>query len=945
MRTISGRSFFICRRPWFVMVAAVSTGLGAAAENSGSVPGWTGLNPALVSSGRIWQPAADPVRTAAGALNPTKGRPPAILDARVGVNTRLGNDPAGLPAEQRGQAEPHLIRCVSRPDLLLAAFQEGRYSAGGGSIGCGYSVSRDGGATWARGLIPGLTIASGGPYRRATDPVAAAGPQGDLYLNTLGSIDEGFGLAAVVVSRSTDEGATWSEPVVVYRSPNAQFAPDKNWLAANEFPGSPTIGRLVCTWTNFTRNAAGLATGNNLVSSRSDDRGVSWTPPIEITPAGSSNQGTQPLFLADGSLAVVYVAFPNPNNAAQFRIECKVSRDGGLTFPAAATTVVPIVFGWDDPEMREGVFLPSATVARQSGELFVTYTAMIGNSPRVMVTRSIDSGTSWSAPVAASDQPDGFSVMNPAVGTSPDGSVVAVVFMDKRVAPGGRGAVDLYVAQSFDHGATWQKNLRLSSQSSDLRYGPLTASGVMLGDYLAVAPAFGGSQPWVAIWCDTRLGDADPYTVRFSPSTTPDFGAWSIARGLRPVTPLTGLSLDSDGDGDADYFEFIAGTETGAIKSGEALFIRGTTPDITDVFWTERGEIERPGYIHGVSRTGAASLGINNPFGSSASLIGNVPPGDYPSVSPAAGLVWRGARFTGLTGASAFSRSVKFSAGLPVAASGQVAVSQTEARLTNLSTRGRGGDPATPLIVGFVVDSRKTILVRGAGPGLTALGLPGAMPDPFLTLAVATNGNPTVATNDNWNEGAATLELFARLGAFPFVIGSRDAALTQLFGANPYTALLKAAAGGAGVCLLELYDADPGPASGRLVNLSARGLAGVGDNALIAGLVISGTQPRRLLVRAVGPALAGFGVEGALPDPVLTLYRGDRALATNDDWEISRSAAVIAATAQRVGAFPLPAAGLDAALLVTLPPGAYTAVITSADGGMGVALIEVYDAD
>jgi hypothetical protein len=221
----------------------------------------------------------------------------------------------------------------------------------------------------------------------------------------------------------------------------------------------------------------------------------------------------------------------------------------------------------------------------------------------------------------------------------------------------------------------------------------------------------------------------------------------------------------------------------------------------------------------------------------------------------------------------------------------------------------------------------------------------GTMADPVLTLSTATTGAPVVAINDNWSQGTATSALFARLGAFPFLTGSLDAAVSQSLAANPYTVLLTAGSGAPGASLVELYDADQFPAPARLVNLSARGGAGSGENALIAGFVVSGTQPRRILVRAIGPGLTGFGVPGALADPVLTLYRGDRALATNDDWEISRSSAALAATARQVGAFALPAGSLDAALLVTLPPGAYTAVVTSADGATGVALIEVYDAD
>src|SRR5260221_9234231 len=107
--------------------------------------------------------------------------------------------------------------------------------------------------------------------------------------------------------------------------------------------------------------------------------------------------------------------------------------------------------------------------------------------------------------------------MNPAVTVTPDGRAVSVVFMDKRNAPGGRGFVDHYVAQSFDGGASWQPNLRLTEVSSDIRFGPQTPTGVMLGDYLAIAPSLANDQPCVAIWCDTRTGDADPFIARFTP--------------------------------------------------------------------------------------------------------------------------------------------------------------------------------------------------------------------------------------------------------------------------------------------------------------------------------------------------------------------------------------------------------------------------------------------
>ena len=113
---------------------------------------------------------------------------------------------------------------------------------------------------------------------------------------------------------------------------------------------------------------------------------------------------------------------------------------------------------------------------------------------------------------------------------------------------------------------------------------------------------------------------------------------------------------------------------------------------------------------------------------------------------------------------------------------------------------------------------------------------------------------------------------------------------------------------------------------------------------LIAGFVIAGSEPKRLLIRGVGPALAGFGVGGVLADPQLAIYRqgSAAALRQNDDWGLGGGAALAAAAAQ-AGAFALPANSRDAALLLVLEPGAYTAQISGAGASTGVALLELYD--
>lgn len=137
----------------------------------------------------------------------------------------------------------------------------------------------------------------------------------------------------------------------------------------------------------------------------------------------------------------------------------------------------------------------------------------------------------------------------------------------------------------------------------------------------------------------------------------------------------------------------------------------------------------------------------------------------------------------------------------------------------------------------------------------------------------------------------------------------------------------------------------PRPES-RVMNLSGRAFVGSGDNVLIPSFVITGSQPKTVLIRAVGPTLADFSVPGYIAEPTLTLFSGPDAIHSNTRWATAANADDIAATAASVGAFPLPRERADSALLVTLAPGPYTAHIrASGTTAGGIALFEVYDAD
>jgi hypothetical protein len=258
--------------------------------------------------------------------------------------------------------------------------------------------------------------------------------------------------------------------------------------------------------------------------------------------------------------------------------------------------------------------------------------------------------------------------------------------------------------------------------------------------------------------------------------------------------------------------------------------------------------------------------------------------------------------------------------------------------LSNLSVRSRAGTGAQTLIVGFVTrNGNKPLLIRGIGPTLGGFGVGNPLADPVLSVTSA--GGAQVASNDDWLPSLSGV--FAQVGAFALQVGSLDAAISTTVTADLYSAQVAGVGGATGVALVELYDVvAPVSASGpRLVNVSARTQVGTGADILIAGFAIGGTGPRTLLIRAVGPTLSGFGVEGALVDPRMELYRDSTKLDENDDWV----PATVTPVATSVGAFPLPVGSRDAALVVTLQPGSYTVQVSGANSGTGVALIEIYD--
>ena len=260
--------------------------------------------------------------------------------------------------------------------------------------------------------------------------------------------------------------------------------------------------------------------------------------------------------------------------------------------------------------------------------------------------------------------------------------------------------------------------------------------------------------------------------------------------------------------------------------------------------------------------------------------------------------------------------------------------------LLNVATRGEVGGGDSVLIGGFIISGQGTtrLLLRAIGPSLTQAGVSGALADPTLELHNASGA--IIARNDNWQTtelgGVITSDQVTAIrnsGIPPS--DARESAIVANLSPGLYTAITRGVNNSSGVGLTEIYDLDTAP-NPALVNISTRGNVLTADQVLIGGFIVGGPDPTRVLIRALGPSLAGAGVSNALADPTLELHDANGVLLqANDDWAESQKAEI-----EATGAAPTSAR--EAAILQVLEPGNYTATVVGKDGGTGIGLVEVY---
>ena len=254
--------------------------------------------------------------------------------------------------------------------------------------------------------------------------------------------------------------------------------------------------------------------------------------------------------------------------------------------------------------------------------------------------------------------------------------------------------------------------------------------------------------------------------------------------------------------------------------------------------------------------------------------------------------------------------------------------------LSNISTRGQVGAGDNALIGGFIVTGAvsKKVIIRGLGPSLAVGGtpLPGRLADP--TLELRDNTGALIFSNDNWMNSSQRQAIIDS-GIPPG--DTHEAAIVETLAPGNYTAIMRGVGDTTGIGIVEVYDLAP-EVDAQLGNISTRGVVATGDNVMIGGFIVE-NQDTRVLLRALGPSLTPAGVSNALADPTLELHDGNGdVVAFNNDWEDTDAADI-----ENTGIAPTYTE--EAAIIATLGPGHFTAIVRGRNNTSGVGLFEGYN--
>jgi len=396
----------------------------------------------------------------------------------------------------------------------------------------GYYYSFDGGCTWTDGgVLPGFE-----KNALTSDPGFAFDNHNDVYAAVLYNSPRGS--SGIAVSKSSDGGKTFGNPVSIFEDQAGHVFSDKPWIAVDQTAG-PHSGNIYVVWSYDHNGTCGFGNtcSEELAFSRSTDGGRTFSPVSLVEgdapfctnratgrPANSTKcdaaQGAIPVVESDGTLVIVYPYIDLMSGPIPTRLLAVSSPYGGAnwTFPVLIATIHDIA-GNFPPEKYRTLSLPAFACDPSTGQLYLTWSDNRSGDADILFSTSTDHGQSWSLPIRVNDDPlkNGANQFQPQIAVAPDG-VVSISFFDTRLDPRHR-LIDVYLAQSVDHGTSFLRNVRVTTQSWDPAVGaPIDEYGnQFIGDYQGLAADNLFAHPF---WNDTRTGAQEIFTASV-PSAQP----------------------------------------------------------------------------------------------------------------------------------------------------------------------------------------------------------------------------------------------------------------------------------------------------------------------------------------------------------------------------------------------------------------------------------------
>ena len=822
------------------------------------------------------------------------------------------------------------------------------------------ALSLDGGTTYG----PAVPVDSGGVCGGLHGHIKV-GPDGTAYLPNKGCGTE----QGVIVSENN--GATWevrAVPSTTEGESDAAVGIGRGDKVKEAVGGAP-IGRVYL----------GFANGDNrAVIATSDDRGKTWSQPLDVGAAFGVNNVAFPAVVAgdDDRAAFAFYGTPTagglqgPKFAGIWHLYVAHTYDGGQTWVTVDATP-------NDPMQRGCIWLGGgANICRnmldfmgvdvdKRGRVLVGYNDGCAGAECSQAAPTA-TGNSYTALAAIARQTGGKGLfaahdsLFPDTPTPPgaphvtalrDGGVVHLAWSTSNT--GGSPVTQYNISRGTTSGG---EALLATVPGSQLRYDDTTATDTSVTYYYKVeavnaqGTSCGNNEVPARYAGDRRTG----YTVAADPTadqkTAPADGDLDV-QSVSISEPASGPNV-----GKLVFQIKVASLATvpnermwrtlwSSPYSPVGQFYVGMTKDAAGAVTFEYGTVETQvvGLAVGVPTTaklGDADAGSFTPEGLitiaiSPDKVGNPQKGDLLGdiTTRTYNAVKNQIRTTEAIDLTTNATANDFTAN----AATYALLGPGSAGLQNISTRAQVGTDEKVLIGGFIItgSAPKRVVVRGRGPSLSGSGIADPLHDPTLELYSSAQGGGPIATNDNWQDTQGTD--ISNTGLAPG--NDLDSAIVQTLAPGAYTVIVRDKdTSAARLGIVEVFDVAP-TASAQLGNLSSRGFVGTGDNVLIGGVIIgpAGTADANILVRSLGPSLGSFGVSGTLADPTLRLVNQNGGqIATNDNWRANESA--INAQAPSLA----PTRDEESALIATLAPGQYTAIVEGKSGATGVATVEAY---